>query len=318
MHDVCCLLLFVTVLFSAFGPATVGEDLQGLGELRLPRGFEKPELCVIAGTPLKTIPGEREIEVDLSEGLVKIKARTRVDVVLNKDGSIRLGDGSLHGKSRDAAKNVDAIRGLLIRAVRKNYKKPNGCSVADLVIYATPKTSFVHLQKLIQVACEERIQIYRLHFAVQDGKTGKEGVLTYFLPHEFGLRSGEKPPVGRRYELFFAGDSGGNPLYRISRIGEKKEDRDFDSLSGFLAALDSLREEQEKTKFYFALGGVPYSVSAPRKAGICVEDFVRMLAALTARGVDLTASAKVYVEEYAEEYIEELEPLPDERKKSGS
>lgn len=291
------------------------------GELRLPAGAPRPKLCTCPAEAFTDLGGTREVEISLEGKKKKTVAATRVDLIVHANGTFQMGRKAGPKEVKSETELAGQLRAALFHARRLNYVEDDGCSVIDLVIYAAPDVPFMRLAKVMQVAGEERLKIYRIHFAVRDPDSGKEGVVTYYLPRQVALVNAEAAPPDGRYEVFFCGLGDGTPLYEIKAIQGprgpvRKKDKaaaaasgkQFNTLEEFLKAFDACRKKHAGAHFYFTLGGVPIDLEPSERDRIRTQDFVDLLAGLTVRGVDTKMTAPVYVEEI----IEEIEELPPE------
>jgi len=242
-----------------------------------------------------------------------------LEVILNNDGSVLgfekrtlnlLFSSKVHAKKYTGTGH---IRGLLQYAskqggmIKVSEKSPelDGADV-DLVIYASPDVPLAGLCKLMQVACEENIKIYRYHIGVKDEETGKNGILSYCPPMDIGLPDGDSGEEGKpdRYEVMIWTHST-ESAYSI--VSTNKEEKTYKSLDELEKALDDIKKRSPDAEITMGIGGVPLHLRSPEKPAVTVKDLVDVMTLLVSKGAELT-KPRIDEIEMIEEIIEEIEP----------
>ena len=262
-------------------------------QLTLPQDMEKPSLS---------------ISKEAFFGEVSKKS-TLLEVILNKDGSLigfeKRTLAGFHAKRYEGHADFRRLfhfaANLGKREVVSNGKSNDSLADLDLVVYASSKIPLSHFQKMMHVACEDGIGIYRYHIGVQDKETKKKGILTYHIPLVF-VKSDDpdqKDFLSNDYCVtLYAWPKGCQ--YEFAK--PKGEAEYFDSLAELGKRIDVLKKEHPEARFRFTLGGIPLDAPMEKEESPTVQDLVDLMTLLASKGADLKCrKAKVV------EYLEILE-----------
>jgi hypothetical protein len=291
----------VLAIVSLSSPSASGQPAKGLEkQLTLPKDAEKPDPPQSDSACFGKLAGGVLLEVILYENgsILGFEKRTLQDVMDRTSHAVRFrGDQNIRRLFQYAAR---------LGGTKKLVDSEHALEMADvdLVIHAAPGVHFEHFFRLIRVACEDGIRIYRFHLVVRDRETGKKGLLTYYMP---GLAlTGETPEEKKRvagmYSVGFwpAPDDLHFTFGKLSGEGSEVTVR---SLKELEEEIEVLQKSNPDASIGLELH-VPLEAPPSVKKPAVMKDLVDLMTLLGSKGADLKRIETVY-REYLE--IEEIE-----------
>lgn len=307
----CCLLIVLLILSAV---VFLPEDASAQGSrnlkyrLDLPKEIKKPDLPVSDKAFFGEIPCESvllELILNNDGSVVGFEKRTLAFMGTKVHATTYKGEGyirSLLKYAADMKREKKKEEGTAEGDENRNEEEADsGLADVDLVIYASPDVPVYHFQKLIMIACEYGIQIYRIHIRVKDKETGKDGVLSFYVPCVYVSRDDarQKEFLANTYEVTFENGPRGAG-YCLEFPSGKGDDKMFYSLEKLEKDLDVLKKLNPKARFLFGIGGFPMDLDK-KPFTAKVEELVGILTLLASKDADLKCTKRP---------MPELIPLP--------